>query len=240
MRLSICLLLAAVMIALLPAAASGFRFTHKLSMTAEFTDNWSVSSPQTCSRQGTGSVTMTLRTKGYTRFRPEGTRRGGRNGRGMLSLAVPNGSQVLAMSPRKSEGTITTVDNTYPLLDPTNPDWTCLPIEKQGCGTKAARKSLIFVRGWDYSHLYARASTDSFGDCGRGFIGDWYEPGFGGGFDGEGNLKLGPVTERKLKRRARTVLTATDQKTFTGTGGDETITDNVTRKITVTITKLRR
>ncbi|MGH2959632.1 MAG: hypothetical protein ACRDKE_08505, partial [Solirubrobacterales bacterium] len=60
-----------------------------------------------------------------------------------------------------------------------------------------------------------------------------------GGFDGKGTLQLGPTSAGKLMSHRKTVLTATDHKVTTTKDTDySTVTDDITRTIEVTITKL--
>jgi hypothetical protein len=224
-------------------ASAAFHYTHKLTVKATFVDNWSLQSTGSCAPVGGGTVQLTLATTKATRFRPIGRKKGAPAGPGRLNLGVPNFAQVIAMPVRKAQGTIVMTDNTVINQDPLRPFEACPPIDKSLCGTHPIKKAFLLVggRSGTYKYLKAHASVDgSFPDCQSGAFHNWsqYSPN-SGGFDGLGTLQLGPTSAGKLMSHRHTVLQATDHKVTTTRDGDySTITDDVTRTIEVTITKL--
>lgn len=232
-------LVATVLLCAPAGAEAGFRYTHRISVEVELTDNWTIQNSGICAVAGSGSVRMVLSTTRSTRFRPEPQGRQVRGGR--LSLAVPDVVGIKEMPRRKAKGTITTVDNTEPNPDPADAPFNLCPRDdKTVCGEHAAKGS-IYVAGRGYTKLKARADLDDgFGNCRTGELRGWSNIGFpSGGFDGKGNLLLGPTSVKKMKRQRRTVLTKTENVvTHTPTPEGGVVTDDVTRRVTVTITKL--
>ena len=254
MRRLAVLLLGTAALAVFPAEAAAFHFTNKLSMTASLTDNWSVSGGPICTPNGTGSVTLSLNTNGTTRFRPEFSKSGGRpvgTKLGIYVLAVPvAGGTFTHMGPRHSSGSLTTVDNTTPLPDPTG-EIKCDPIDKSQCGTAHIGHAFIEVAGYDPHELYGHATVLNQGfpgatTCQIGQYDNWIPSGnptaSKNGKDAKATLFFKAPSVRSVRRKHTTVLTQTTHEVVTYTEQDadapRTFTDDITRTITVTINKL--
>ncbi|MGH2905759.1 MAG: hypothetical protein ACRDKI_03205 [Solirubrobacterales bacterium] len=242
MRRFVLLLAAVAVLACFPAEAAAFHYTHRVTISAELTDNWSTDDPVDCGIYGSGSVTIKLATDGSTRIRPLYSKYGARpKGRklGILVLGVPAGGGVTHMGARKSSGTMTTVDNTttHPNSPPEDP---CVPIKKDGCGTLNIKRATLRASGYDPKHIYGSAFLNSWASCQTGNLENWTQPReLVPGFDKLGNLLFGPTSARKLARSRKTVLTQSDHKVTTVVRNNGiTTTDDVTRKMTITITKL--
>jgi hypothetical protein len=230
--------LVAALLVCIPAEASAkFHYTHRLSIEAELVNNWTLQDTGVCAPAGTGSLRFQLATTRSTRFRPEGRRVAG----GRLNLVVPNFGGTVAMGIRKAAGTVTAVNNTEPNPDPADAPFNLCPKDdKSGCGTHKA-KGALYVAGRTYTQLKARGYLDRGGfDCRTGVFNDWSRIGYNsGGFDRKGNLLLGPTSARKMHSHKQTVLTGTDHVvTHTPRPGGGVMVEEVTRRITVTITKL--
>ena len=251
MRSTTVALIAVLAALMLPSQASSkFRYTHRVDISAELTDTWSVTDPASCGSNGDGSLKVTLTSNGVTRIRPFISKFGGRprsRKAGVWVLGVPGGGGVTHMRSRKATGTITTADNTVTGPNTEYPGEPCYQPDKSDCKTKALKRALVGASGWDLKNLYADfyAGGGSFRNltsCRVGVLGSWTYPyNVAGGINRYSDLLLKMPSARALKTKPVVTITATDHKTSTGKPSEnstESITDNVTRTMTVTFTKL--
>lgn len=236
------LILLAALILVVPAEASAFKYTHRITATATLTDHWTTKDARECGMVGDGTFTVQMETTASTRIKPLINKVGSRpvgKGSGLWVLGVPAGGGVTHMGPRKAKGTIMLVDNTVP----NGPD--CELIPRKDCGTFSAKGSQISVGGYDLRHLYANAYITSqhlnnTGDCLHGALGSWgRDTSVTGGDNKLGDMLFTMPSLKKFKKKKSLTLTKTDHKT-SSTKYSESIsfTDDVTRTITVKIEKL--
>lgn len=235
-------LICAAAILVIPAEASAFKYTHRVTATATLTDHWTVNDTRFCGDVGDGTFSAQLETTGSTRIRPFIDKVGSRpveNGVGLWILAVPGGGGYTHMRSRKAKGSITLVDNSVP----TGPD--CEPFAKRDCGTFPAKGSFISIGGYNPRKLYGNVNITSkylnnVGDCLHGALGQWNWPrDVTGGDDKEGNMLFKMPSYKKFKKKRSLTLTKTDHmKSTTPYSNTVTYTDDVTRTITIKIEKL--
>lgn len=248
MRQILSLLVALVLVALLPAEAQAFRYTHRLSVTAELTDNWTVRDTGECGINGGGTVKLTLTSNGLSRFRPIYDKKAARRvgvARGSLILGVPVGSGVGAMTSRRSNGTLETSDESLAAPVADDPEIFCEDPDTSGCGKFDVVDARITIVGADPTHLYSNVAMP-FGafagasTCQIGMLQDWSNPHAGEVVpDPFSELTLGPTSLRSLKsHRARELTSTTHETTRTELSDESSVTDEITRTITVKISKL--
>ena len=230
----------------IPAEASAFKYTHKITATGTLTDNWTISDSEDCGPVGSGSVSLEFSTIGTKRIRPlidkVAARRNSKKA-GSWVLAVPGGSGFTHMGTLKGKGTITTVDNSVyrPLTE-----FPCGTPDKSKCGTHDL-KSFVKISGYDLKNIYGNVNVGSgdfrhISDCQHGALADWSSPpGMKLGVDTEGDMLFKMPSLSAFKNKKTITLTQSDHKFKSSPAGPldhVSFTDDVTRKITVTITKL--
>jgi hypothetical protein len=244
MRSALLIVLCVVLPVVVPAEASAFHYTHRVTATATLTDNWTIDELRECGALGSGSVSITLKTVTYTKIRPLVDKVGARpigNKLGLWVLAIPGGGGYAHMRTRKATGTITTVDNTV-----LKPAWygDCGPPNTSKCGTYPL-KGYINIGGFDPTHIYGKASVGDFryhSDCQHGALSDFSSPTVTApGVGAERFLIFKMPSKSSLRKHKKTTLTESDHRatTFTTTDTNGTnFTDDVTRSMTVTFEKL--
>jgi hypothetical protein len=246
MRSALLTSLCVIVLALVPAEASAFHYTHRVTATATVTDDWTVDEQKECGALGPGSVTATLKTVTYAKVRPMISKYGARPiGRklGLWVLAVPVGGGYAGVGVLKATGSITTVDSTV-----LKPAWfgDCGLPDTSKCGTFPL-KGTIDVGGFDFKHLYGKASVDggdfsSTSDCAHGGLGNFSLPVAAAPGVGPDRLMTFKMPSKsKLRKRKSITLKQTDHRTTSyvdTAGGSGKGTDDVTRTISVTLEKL--
>lgn len=250
MRSSAVLLLVALASIVGPVEASAFPYTHRIEISGGIVDNWTTSDPASCGSNGDGSLKVSFTTKASTKIRPYVSKFGARprsKKLGVWTLGVPGGGFATHMGYRNANATITTVDNTVQgpnTLDPTQP---CPPPEKDGCGARPLVGTKVLASGWDRRYLYSALAFkgDSFRNttsCRVAGLDSWTFPhAVAGGVNRFSDLLLKMPSAKTLRSKRVTVISASDHHTSSSRrseNGTETFTDDVTRSMTLTITKL--
>lgn len=250
MRAIALLIAATAFLVCIPSQAQAFRYTHGLTITAHLTDHWTLRDDSECGVNGTGTVELDLQTVGPTRFRPYYDRKAPRRigtKRGNLVLTVPLGSLVVPMPPRVSSGTIVTTDDTRVIADPDMPEDFCPDLDKSGCGTYPVADAVLSVGGSDPKHLYATAampftgfSVFGVGPCQLGDLEGWSTPQRGGvNVASPSVLTFGPTSAKAIDRYKYRAFSRTTYESVTTVISDTTtVTDEITRTMTVKIVKL--
>jgi hypothetical protein len=237
-------------IGLLPAtsseAASEARpraWTHRItSLTGEYVNHWKLNSSEPCGLVGDGTVTVKFRMTTaprvalvYSRFasaEPSGY------GSWIVGIPSAHGGGLVGGPLRPAAGTVTLVDNT--VQRPPEPGDECLPPEKSGCGTKALRRPLIRLSGYNRRFLVADLlAAFRVGECQIGQTDSFTDRPFSGGTR-LGELLLRVPSVGAVSRRRVLKLTGATHKVTSSTDcqPDGTCSDDVTRRVTVTFKKL--
>ena len=213
--------------------------THTVSIKGELVDNWTIDDPAPCGDVGSGTLTVKFQTQ-KIRVLPF-IDPFQRNGKGSWIIGYPLGKRGIRDAPYiKSTGTISRVDNT--VRRPSSDGTPCSPSEKFGCGTSALRKPKGLVGRHDRRRVAVRLASERFdfikyGACLTGSLVGWSTPHLSGGTV-EGYLLAKMPRPSTLKRRRRVLVHGSSHKKTVShddlSPGSETITDDVTRKVTIT------
>jgi hypothetical protein len=256
-RIAVALLLAAaggvaVLLATTADASSGkrFHYSHRVVVEGLYVDHWTIDEQFPCGRVGDGTVTVQWRFKKLTKVRLFYDKfAGGPNGSfGSWVLGSPAGGGVGHMPSQPGIGTITLVDNTT--QHPPDPGDTCEETTpKSDCGTvPLLGPPLVGVTGDGKRRLVAdlvRVDFDRRGGAGRSVkcsIGQatTFNDIFYSGRANEGKLAI-PMASVSTVAHKRLVRVGGFSHKISG-GNDcaqgDTCTDDVTRRVTVTFTKL--
>lgn len=226
------------------AAPEGRAWTHRItSLTGEYVDRWTLNDPEPCGLVGDGTVTVKFRMAVtprvqlvYVRFasaEPSGY------GSWVVGIPSAHGGGLVGAPLRPGAGTITLVDNT--VQRPPAPGDECPPPEKSGCGTTALSRPLIRFSGYNRRFLMADLVATLGGRNGcRGGQNDRFTDRFFTGGTRLGELLLSMPSVATVSRRRVLILTGTTHKRTSSTDcePDGTCSDDVTRRVTVTLKKL--
>jgi hypothetical protein len=221
------------------AAARKFHYSHRVSISGRLVDHWTVNDTRSCGPVGDGTVTVEFHQRSPAKARVEYNPVEAR-----WDILVPGRSLLVGLPEQPVVGTISFVDNTVPTMAPPGLDCSGA-IDKSSCGTFPLRGK-AGADGGDTRRLEADMGTSSGfhprnGACGVGELDSWTQPpGVVGGVDG-GFVPVKMPSPRSFKRRHTVTVTGTTHKSssFGGSDPDEPkITDDVTRTVTVTFTRL--
>src|SRR5213080_351030 len=222
------------------AQSKRFHYTHRVTVTGHLVDHWTINDPGRCGLVGDGTVTVDYQTTKPSLARPYIDPYAGLHGTWVIG--VPVGGGIGHMPPKPAAGTITRVDNTTETPPPTGDCGD--PPDKSGCGTVALVKPLSIAEGYDIHRLLADLGGEEFGyshghevACHIGELSNFSSPPSlaGGSRKGELFLKMPPA--RALRRRLVKV-TGASHKHSSYTEGAVTLTEDVTRTVTVTFKHL--
>lgn len=222
-----------------PVASAAGRMTHRVTISGELANHWTVNDDKDCGPTGDGTLTVRFRTSSATRVLPRVANDAGRK----WGVFVPYGPRaVTEMGDAKATGTATRVDNTTPRPS-RYPGETCAPLDKSGCGT-APLKTFASVRGYDRRRISVRVPSEPFEyghDCLIGDASLWSGPQRLLGGDSEGVLLVRMPKPSALKRRRVVRVTGrTHQRSSYGGADEGSSTNDITRKVTVTFKRLKR
>jgi hypothetical protein len=233
-------LAAAVLLLAATPVAAKFHPTHSFVATGQHVDHWTADDPEDCGPVGDGTVTVDFGTAKPTKVRAvidpahgaEGTKR-----LGSWTLLAPADEfgHLSDVRPRPATGTIALVDNTVPRPPPEGGE---CATHKEGCGTHALKAdATVYVLG--YNRRFIRADLFSrfteFGPCGLGLLEAFDSPSWAVPGTRDGELLIRMPRAAKLRARKVVTVSASDhQRTSYGS-----FTDDVTRTVTVTFTRLR-
>ena len=219
-----------------PAVAAPVRMTHKVTISGEFVNHWTVEEDEDCGPIGDGTLTVKFHTRGATRVLPYRDNDAGRK----WNVAIPFGDNLRAMQDAKVTGTITRVDNTTPRPIPDDPE-PCPAPTRSGCGTFPLGKSSAVVHGFDDRRISAHLSSGFYPrrECLIGDASSWGGPQRLVGGNREGDLLVKMPKPSAFKRRRVVRISASTHKlsSYSDPGSDSS-TNDITRKVTVTFTRL--
>ncbi|MBJ7353811.1 MAG: hypothetical protein JHC98_03215 [Thermoleophilaceae bacterium] len=246
MRLLLAMLVASFALVLSPAGAEAFKYTHRLYVSGELTDNWSEVDPEDCGLNGNGSLKVSFKTTRPVKVRVFRDKVGSRprtKGVGLWALAVPGGAGHTHAPPVKVDATMTTSDARVPV--PIPPTFECSPNNTKGCGTQQIKPALVKVGGYDPKNLYSSYTLGEFRSttlCEIGRLTSWIHPfDISGGDNRFGDFIFKMPSASSVRRKRTITLTRSNHETASGPrseNGPGSVTDDVTRKFTITLKKL--
>ena len=231
MRLTlVALLVITVVVGGTAGQAQAWPWSHRVTISGQFVNHWSVSDPGTCGTNGDGTVTVTFQNKKPIHTfvnRVPGTRH-------WILVGLYFG-QTTFLPQQPALASITTVDNTS-ATNP-RPDDTCEPIDKSHCGTKQYRKPRLSLGGLDATRLKFDLVGADFRDtqCQIGSVTRFGDVDFFGNKTPQLLIKM--PSARSFFRKRKVTLTGTSHDHKSLPDLDATITNDVTRTVTVTFTK---
>ena len=218
------------------AQSKRFHYTHRVSAVGHLVDHWTINDTGYCGLVGDGTVTVDYQMKPVLATPIIDPYAGSH---GTWVLAVPAGGGIAGFPSKPATGTITRVDNTTATLPPEGGDCGGPP-DKSGCGSVALVKPRSIVQGYDKRRLLVDLSTEEFQyqhgldvACHIGELGLFSSPPSVAGGTRKGELLLTMPRARVLRRRLVKV-TGSSHKHTSFTEGGVTVTDDVTRTVTVT------
>jgi hypothetical protein len=223
------------------SAEAKFHYSHRVSISGRLVDHWTVNDTRSCGPVGDGTVTVEFHQKTPAKARVEYNPVEGR-----WDILVPGPTLLVGLPEQPVVGSISFVDNTVATMAP--PGFDCPgAINKSSCGTFPLRGK-AGAGGGNRRRLEANL-TNTAGrgfhpkneGCGHGELSSWTQPpGVVGGVDG-GYVPVKMPSPRSFKRRHTVTVTGTTHKSssFGGSDPDDPrVTDDVTRTVTVTFTRL--
>jgi len=212
-------------------AEAKWKWSHRVTISGQFVNHWTVSDPGPCGTNGDGTVTVSFKNKKaihtFVNTVP-GTRH-------WILVGLYFG-QTTFLPPQAATASITTVDNTAPA---NQPPWleSCDPIDKSHCGTKEYRKARVRLGGLDATRLKLDLTGPDFRDtqCQIGSVMRFGDVDFFGHKTPELLIKM--PSPRSFFRKHSVTLTATSHDIKSLPDLDATVTNDVTRTVTVTFTK---
>jgi hypothetical protein len=230
--------------------AAKFRYTHRVSVSGRLTDHWTVDDPQACGPVGGGTVTLRFQSKRTTRAKVviDRAKNGAGNKLGSWALLAPQGRfhKITDIKSKPATATVVLVDNTTLRPPPTGD---CAPADKSGCGTRTLAGARSSVGGYDRRRVFAdlvavdefnRTSAGRTTACQIGGVGFFDSPPklVGGSRTGAVLVKMPSARTLARKRVVKVSATVHKQTTTPGDPGSASYTDDVTRTVTVTFTRL--
>jgi hypothetical protein len=225
-------LLAAVVLAVVVSSADArFSWSHRVTISGQFVNHWTISDPGPCGTNGDGTVTVTFKNKKAIHTfvnRIPGTHQ-------WILVGLYFG-QTTFLPRQPAIASITTVDNTAPANQPSYLD-SCDPIDKSHCGAKQLRKPSLSLGGLDATRLKFDVFGADFRDsgCQFGSVTRFGDVDFFGHKTPQLLIKMPSFRSFMRERSVRVSGTSHDVKSLPDL--DATITNDVTRTVTVTFTK---
>jgi hypothetical protein len=237
-------LAAAVLLGLAAAPAQAFKLTHKITVSGRLVDQWTIDEPGSCNPVGGGTTTLEFGTRRPLRARPTlhptySGKVGSRHGSWGMLVVGPDG-HIIDMPPRVGRATLTRDDQTQ--QHPSEFDEPCDPPDRTGCGAQTLKRPLLAVKGYDRRHIYVDLKSPRWDvlPCFKGGLDLFSIPAAMAGGTADGTLRVRMPRPSKLRqRRVVTVKGSSHKRTAFGDAESGATTDDVTRTVTVTFTRLR-
>jgi hypothetical protein len=248
---SVALAAALFLVAAVPAAqARKFKYTHRFVATGHLVDHWTIDEPGDCGLVGDGTVTVDFTSAKPTKAGPaiDPTHNGEPNntlGSWVLFGPIDAFGHIGDILPKPAIGTIDLVDNTTQRPRPDGSD--CGGIDKSDCGTHPLKRARVDVSGYNRKLIQASLQGVQFSyatgrrvNCGLGAVDGFGDPPALAGGNRIGDLLITmPKPSKLAHRKVVTVTKTTNKKTTSGDPGSTSYTDDYTRTVTVTFTRLR-
>jgi hypothetical protein len=212
-------------------ADASWKWSHRVTISGQFVNHWSVTDPGPCGTNGDGTVTVTFKNKKTIHTfvnKVPGTN-------AWILVGLYHG-QTTFLPRQPAIASITTVDNSAPANQPAYLD-SCDPIDKSRCGTKQLRKPSLSLGDLDATRLRFDVFGADFRDsgCQFGSATRFGDVDFFGHKTPELPIKM--PSFRSFKRKRSVTVTGTSHDVKSVPDLDATITNDVTRTVTVTFTK---
>jgi hypothetical protein len=237
-----------------PAQAGKYKPTHRVSVSGQFVNHWTMDEPGDCGAVGGGTVTVDFKSRtpnraqvGISRTHASETN----DGKGSWTLLVIADSfgHIGDMRAKPARATITRSDDTQPRpipfvdvdSDGIADSEPCAPPDRTGCGANRLKRATVSVGGYDSKRIRVDLPGPQWMElpCHQGSL-DLFSspPGLAGG-NARGELLLKMPRASKLRRQKVVKVHGSSHKaTGTGDPGSTAFTDDVTRTVTVTFTRL--
>src|SRR5689334_18754151 len=212
-------------------AQAKWKWSRRVTIGGQFVNHWSVTDPGPCGTNGDGTVTVSFKNK--KAIHTFVNRIPGTNQWILVGLYF---GQTTFLPPQQAIASVTTVDNTAATNKPDYLD-SCDAIDKSRCGTKQLRKPRVSVGGHDAKRRKVGLVTDNFRDigCQIGTVERFSDVDF---FNRkQPKLEITMPSFRSFKRRHTVTVTGTSHDVKSFPDLDATVTNDVTRTVTVTFTK---
>jgi hypothetical protein len=248
--------LLAALALLVPAAPAQAKYhpTHRVSVSGQFVNHWTIDDPDDCGPVGGGTVTVDFKSRTPNRAQVGVVRTHGsetNDGKGswaLLGIGDAAG-HITDIHPKPARATITRTDETQPRPRPfvdvdhdgladSSP---CDPPDRTGCGAAPLKKPLVYVVGYDSKRIRVDLPAPQWPElpCRQGSLDLFSSPPALAGGNARGELLLTMPRPSKLRRRKVVKVSGSSHKaTRGGDPGSTQYTDDVTRTVTVTFTRL--
>jgi hypothetical protein len=235
-----------------PAQAGWYKPTHRVTVSGQFVNHWTIDDPDDCGAIGGGTVTVDAKSRTPNRAMVGISRSHGsetNDGKGSWTLRVLNGPYVTDMRAKPGRGTVTRIDETQPRArevedidhDGLPDSEPCPPPDRTGCGVSRLKRAEVYAGGYDSKRIEVNlpGPQGSGLPCYSGSLDSFGSPPALAGGTPEGKLLLKMPRPSKLRRRRVVKVTGSSHKvTRSGDPGSKIVTDDVTRTVTVTFTRL--
>jgi hypothetical protein len=241
----IALVLAVVFAAAAAPAQAKYKPTHRVSVTGQLVNHWTIDEPDECGAVGGGTLTVDFKSRtgnraqvGIVRSHASETNDG--KGAWVMLVIGDSAGHLTDMAAKPARGTITRTDESQPR--PSEFDEPCPPPDRTGCGTRPLKQAFAKVAGYDSKRIRVDLERPLWDElpCHHGSLDLFSNPPALAGGTREGELLLKMPRPSKLKRKKVVKVSGSSHKrTATGDPGSTQHTDDVTRTATVTFTPLR-
>lgn len=237
-------LVLALVFAVAAAPARAYKPTHRVSVTGQLVDRWTIDEPDQCGAVGGGTLTVDFKSRTGNRAQvgisPTHASESGGMGSWTLLVIGDSAGHITDMDAKPARGTIERRDETQ--LRPGPDGEPCDPPDRTGCGVQRLKKPFAWVAGYDRRHIRVDLERPLWDDlpCHHGSLGLFSSPPALAGGTREGELLLKMPRASKLRRKKVVrVSGSSHQRTTGGDPGATQVSDDVTRTATVTFTRLR-
>src|SRR5919197_5606011 len=218
-------LVAAAVVGGTAGQAEAWPWSHRVTISGQFVNHWTISDPGHCGINGDGTLTVTFKNK-----KPIHTFVNKVPGTNKWILVGLYFGQTTFLPLQPADASMTTVDNT----SATNPypGDTCEPVDKSHCGTKQLRRTTLNLRGLDATRLKFDVVSHDFrryADCQMGSIYYFADVFFFG--HKKPDVLINMPSFRSFKRKHSLTVTGTSHVVKSVPDLDATITNDVTRTV---------
>ena len=245
-RVRIALATAVALFLLAAPAPAKYRPTHQIVVTGQFVNHWTIDDPDFCGPVGSGTTTVDFRSLTPNRAAPIVSSSANR-----WVLQALNGRFLSEMDSKAATATIDRQDETqprpWPFVDDDHDGIAdtppCPPPDRNGCGTRPLKRQFVSVAGVDRTHIEFNLEGAQWRElpCRLGSLDLFFSPPSLAGGTREGHIRIRMPRESKLRRqKVVTVSGSSHKKTSSGDPGQTAYTDDVTRTVTVTFTRIAR
>jgi hypothetical protein len=248
------LVVAAVLAVAAAPAQARYKPTHRVSVSGQFVNHWTMDEPGECGAVGGGTVTVDFKSRTPNRAqvvmsRTHASETGDGKGSWALLVIADSAGHISDMGPKPARATITRSDETQPRPAPfvdadsdgVDDNEPCPAPDRTGCGTARLSKPLVHVGGYDSKRIRVDLPAPRWREmpCHQGSLDLFSSPPSLAGGTADGELLLRMPRASKLRRqRVVTVRGSSRKQSRSGDPGSTAHTDDVARRVAVTFTRL--